>query len=146
MMLIPKAINSTRFNLSKWDSERLRYAANAHCPYLQEDVFQVPTKTGMGGQESFRVANLSTQTSYTVQLATKLRLGESLSLGKRSPEVRIATPLFGQYIPHPATLSWAFGESLSLGKRPPEVRITTPLFGQYTSRPLGDPTSSMTWW
>ncbi|KAL8617229.1 hypothetical protein ACOMHN_066240 [Nucella lapillus] len=60
----------------------------------KEHVFEVPPEKGLSGEESFRVSDLSTDTAYTVQLATRLQLGEQVSLGKRSPEVNITTPLF----------------------------------------------------
>ncbi|XP_076439918.1 protein sidekick-1-like [Babylonia areolata] len=60
----------------------------------KEHVFEVPTGKDLDGEESFRVGDLSTGTTYTIQLATKLQMGDKASLGKRSPEVNITTPLF----------------------------------------------------
>ena len=64
------------------------------------------------GQESFQVGDLGTKTTYTVQLATKLQMGETISMGKRSPEVTITTPLFSQLRFFLITLSLILGRSV----------------------------------
>ena len=73
-------------------------------------MFDVAPNEDKAGQESFRVSDLSTKSTYTVQLATKLKMGEKISMGKRSPEVTITTPLFSQFL--------FFINTLSLEKRP----------------------------
>lgn len=60
----------------------------------KESVFEVSPSDLENGDESFTIDDLTTQTMYTVQLACKLQLGSKVTLGKRSPEVNITTPLF----------------------------------------------------
>ena len=75
-------------------------------------MFDVDPNEDKAGQESFQVGDLGTETSYTVQLATKLQMGEKISMGKRSPEVTITTPLFSQFRFFLITLSLIVGRSV----------------------------------
>nr|KAG5711725.1 hypothetical protein BaRGS_023489 [Batillaria attramentaria] len=67
----------------------------------EEKVFDVDPSEKKDGDEEFKIDDLATESTYTVQLATRLKLGDEVTLGKKSPEVNITTPLF---VPEPP--SW----------------------------------------
>ncbi|KAK7099884.1 cell adhesion molecule DSCAM-like isoform X2 [Littorina saxatilis] len=90
----------------------------------KEHIFEVDSNEDPTGLESFSMGDLTTNTTYMVQLATKLQMGDEVVTGKKSPEVNITTPYFMPDAPGWVKVKRQSDDAAEVTWRPPDAKTS----------------------